>query len=202
MNTMDAGVRVLLIGGTSHAGKSTLVRALGAHLGWTVVSTDSLARHPGRPWRTPPDVVPLHVVDHYGNLQIDELIADVQAHYRRLRPRIEGLIAEHAYDAAAEGFVLEGSALLPELLAAVDRMKVAPFWLTASDEILEARIRTESGLGIGANFLIEKFIGRTLAFNREMTMEAGRLALPVINVGRFDSLDDLVAHSLTLLRPA
>jgi len=199
---MDAGVRVLLIGGTSHVGKSTLAGALGAQLGWTVLSTDSLARHPGRPWRTAPDVVPLHVVDHYSNLQIDELIADVQAHYRRLRPRIEGLIAEHAHDAAAEGFVLEGSALLPELLAAVDRMHVAAFWLTASDEIIEARIRTESGLGTGPNLLIEKFIGRTLAFNREMTMEAGRLALPVINAGRFDSLDDLVAHSLALLRRA
>ena len=42
-------IRVLLIGGPSHTGKSTLAETLAAELGWNHVSTDSMARHPGRP---------------------------------------------------------------------------------------------------------------------------------------------------------
>ncbi len=39
----------ILIGGTSHAGKSTLAQSLAAKLGWNYLSTDKLARHPGKP---------------------------------------------------------------------------------------------------------------------------------------------------------
>ena len=44
-------MRVILIGGTSHAGKSTLGLSLAEKLGWDYLATDSLARHPGRPWK-------------------------------------------------------------------------------------------------------------------------------------------------------
>ena len=37
----------LLLTGTSHVGKSTCAGKVGAALGWPVVSTDALARHPG-----------------------------------------------------------------------------------------------------------------------------------------------------------
>ena len=40
----------MLIGGTSHVGKSTLGKALASKLGWDCVATDSLGKHPGRPW--------------------------------------------------------------------------------------------------------------------------------------------------------
>lgn len=36
--------RVILIGGSSHTGKSALAEVIGARLGWRHVSTDSLAR--------------------------------------------------------------------------------------------------------------------------------------------------------------
>ncbi|MGD1875429.1 MAG: hypothetical protein ACFB02_20525 [Mastigocoleus sp.] len=36
--------RIILIGGTSHAGKSTLGQALAITLGWDYCSTDKLAR--------------------------------------------------------------------------------------------------------------------------------------------------------------
>jgi 2-phosphoglycerate kinase len=42
-------VRVLLIGGTSNVGKSTVAQAVAKKLGFEVLSTDKLARHPGRP---------------------------------------------------------------------------------------------------------------------------------------------------------
>jgi hypothetical protein len=44
------GARVVLIGGTSNVGKSTLAQAVAERLGFEYLSTDGLARHPGRPW--------------------------------------------------------------------------------------------------------------------------------------------------------
>ena len=41
-------LRVILIGGSSHVGKSTLAQSLASKLGWRYISTDSLARHPGQ----------------------------------------------------------------------------------------------------------------------------------------------------------
>lgn len=38
----------ILIGGSSHVGKSTLSKQLAAALGIELISTDDLARHPGR----------------------------------------------------------------------------------------------------------------------------------------------------------
>ena len=56
---------VLLIGGTSHTGKTTLAQSLAQQLDRDCISTDSLARHPGRPWKISDKEVPSHVVDHY-----------------------------------------------------------------------------------------------------------------------------------------
>ncbi len=50
MDKLINETRVILIGGSSHAGKSTLGQAIAAKLGWSYRSTDKLARHPGRPW--------------------------------------------------------------------------------------------------------------------------------------------------------
>jgi hypothetical protein len=156
---------ILLIGGTSHVGKSTLARRLADRLGWDHRSTDYLKRHPGRPWRTPPDVVPPHVVEHYLGLDLDELMASVLAHYRSLWPQIEALIAD------ADGLVLEGSALLPEIASSTGAPAV---WLIGNDALIEHRIRVESGYadaGPGQRRLIDKFIARSLAFNGLMRRE-------------------------------
>jgi 2-phosphoglycerate kinase len=50
MSKLINETRVILIGGSSHVGKSTLGQSLAAKLGWSYCSTDKLARHPGRPW--------------------------------------------------------------------------------------------------------------------------------------------------------
>ena len=72
---------VLLIGGTSHTGKSTLGTRLAHERNGVYQSTDTLARHPGRPWKTFPETVPPHVAEHYLTLTPPELIADVVRHY-------------------------------------------------------------------------------------------------------------------------
>ena len=75
---MSGGIKVLLIGGTSHVGKSTIAKRLAAQLGWNHLSTDQLARHPGRPWRNDELPVPSDVIAHYSRLTTTELVDAVE----------------------------------------------------------------------------------------------------------------------------
>lgn len=98
-----SNLRVILIGGSSHVGKSALARSLADTLGWRLISTDELARHPGRPWRSAPERVPDHVAEHYLTLPVDELIADVLHHYRvNVWPSVETLIRRYHSRSAVE----------------------------------------------------------------------------------------------------
>ncbi len=51
---MERAMSGILIAGSSHVGKSTFAARLTKALGWSLISTDSLARHPGRPAYRPP----------------------------------------------------------------------------------------------------------------------------------------------------
>ncbi|WP_328285899.1 hypothetical protein [Streptomyces sp. A1-5] len=139
------GVRVVLTGGTSNVGKSTVAQVVAERLGFAYRSTDQLARHPGRPWRTVERAVPEHVAEHYASLPVDELITSVLDHYARLWPRIEELATAHAAGAegAATGLALEGSALRPGRVAGLTVPRVAAAWLTAEQpSVVRARVRT------------------------------------------------------------
>ena len=177
---------MVLIGGTSHVGKSTLAKSLADELGWTHVSTDSLARHPGRPWRPRPETVPDDVADHYLSLTVDELIADVLYHYRvNVWPKVEAIIACYSNDASDAGVVLEGSALWPEFAAGSSPDKVAALWLTASDEVLTQRIYKVSlyhSKSPGERILIDKFLERTIAYNTLMVEVVKRHGLTLVDV--------------------
>ena len=178
-------LRVILVGGSSHAGKSQLAGSLAAHLGWRCVSTDGLARHPGRPWKTKLRAVPDHVAEHYVSLSVDELIADVLRHYRSVWPGIEALVTSHATDASADRLVLEGSALWPESVLTLKVNNVAAIWLTASDRLFRARIREASGFERAEareKEMIQKFLDRTLRYNAEMMSAVNRHGLVSLDV--------------------
>ena len=107
---------VVLIGGTSHVGKSTVALALADELGWRHVSTDRLARHPGRPWTTDRP----HVHEHYATLTVAELTAAQLAHYERMWPLVEELVRD-ALAPGRGGLVLEGSGVWPDRVAGAAR---------------------------------------------------------------------------------
>src|ERR1700689_1799826 len=116
-----AGLKVVLVGGTSHAGKSTLARTLAERLDGEARSTDQLARHPGRPWRQGEREVSPHVAEHYGGLEPEALLASVMRHYEAMWPWVRALIERRADDPASRPLVLEGSALLPSRVAELTR---------------------------------------------------------------------------------
>ncbi len=192
--------KVLLIGGTSHAGKSTLARAFTARFGGTHMSTDMLARHPGRPWPSGAGDVPPHVVEHYSILSTGERMRSVIAHYRSLGPAIQDRIDILLEDTASgNGCVIEGSAVLPENAGRLCSDRVGAVWMTASDDFLEDRIRKESRYATVSGegrLLIDNFIARTLAFNRWIMADVARLGLSSVSVNGRMSAEDVMNAAL------
>ena len=200
MHKVPADLRVILIGGSSHVGKSTLADSLAARLGWTQISTDKLARHPGRPWQ--PEPVPDHVAEHYLSLSVRELIEDVLHHYKvNVWPQVEAIVTETATDPSKERIIVEGSALWPEFVATLDVANLAAIWLTASDAVFEQRIRAASQYQTKsqrARRMVDKFLERSLLYNAQM-MDAIRLhGLVSVDVSAA-SVDELTQRCLSLL---
>ncbi|MET8707114.1 AAA family ATPase [Streptomyces californicus] len=197
-------VRVVLIGGTSNTGKSTVAGRLAERLGFEHRSTDGLARHPGRPWRTPEHEVPPHVAEHYATSAPDELLASVLAHYERLWPRIEELITDRARPGAA-GLVLEGSALLPERVARLTVPRTAAVWLTADDAVLRDRVRTAGRYARASEeerLLMDRFLARTHRFQTRTVEAVESLGLARLDVGGGRTVEELTdAVMATAARP-
>lgn len=193
-------LRVILIGGSSHVGKSTVAQALATQLGWSYQSTDKLAKHPGRPWRTSPKVVPDHVSAHYLTLSVDELIADVMRHYRdNVWPLVETLVARHATGGSNERLVLEGSALLPELVATMKFENIAAIWLTGSRELFQQRIYQSSAYETRSpdeQKMIDRFMERTWRYNESMVEAVGRLGLASVQVDNAGNADEVLSACL------
>jgi hypothetical protein len=199
--------RLILIGGTSHAGKSTLSRVLADRIGGVAKSTDTLARHPGRPWAVPPKEVPPHVVEHYLTLSPEQLLADVLRHYRQtVWPLAVALI--EAQRAAPAPLVLEGSALLPELVASLPALRegsAQAVFLSAGETTLRSRMHAESGyalLGSRERELVDKFLARAVLFDRHVATSLAAVAergLPIFTVDAAPG--DMVERVVTLLNP-
>ena len=172
MGNLPPNLKVILIGGSSHFGKSTVSESLAATLGWAHVSTDTLARHPGRPWKPAPEKVTDHVAEHYRCLPVDELIEDVLRHCRvNVWPKVEAIVASHSNDTSTTGIVLEGSALWAEFATSLDFDKIAAVWLTASEEFFAKRLHVgglHSSKSPRERMMIDKFLERTLTYNARM----------------------------------
>ncbi|MER7703819.1 hypothetical protein ABTX81_13065 [Kitasatospora sp. NPDC097605] len=182
----DEVLRVVLIGGTSNAGKSTVARLVAERLGFEYRSTDTLARHPGRPWPVPGREVPPHVAEHYRTLTVDELITSVLDHYARLRPRIAELVTERAGSSDGPGLVLEGSALWPAGVAPLVGPGTAALWLTADEAVLRARIRRDgryAGATEDGRYLMDTFLARSVRYQELMLAELDRLGLARLDAG-------------------
>ncbi len=183
---MTHELRVILIGGSSHVGKSTLAQELADRLGWAYRATDQLARHPGRPWQTPPNSVPAHVATHYLSLSTEELVADVIRHYTdNVWPLVEKMVTAHVIDPVRECLIMEGSALLPELVVTLQLDQVATIWLTADDELLARRIYRTSAYATKSTRerrMVDKFLERTQRFNQRIMRDVDRYGLNSINV--------------------
>lgn len=205
MNKLIDETRVILIGGSSHAGKSTLGRALAAKLGWSCCSTDKLARHPGRPWvGANGKAIPEHVAEHYRELSVNALFLDVLSHYEKnVLPQVKVIVHSHASDLSTECLILEGSALWPGFVAhLVSENGVKAIWLTARDQLFRNRIKSESNfcnVCKDEKHLIQKFLDRTLFYNKHMRDEVERLGFMCVDVESVSTADKLSKKCIELM---
>ena len=194
--------KLFLIGGSSHVGKSTLAIELASHINCNYCSTDKIARHPGRPWQTESKEIPKHVAEHYQLLSADELIDDVLNHYRKnVWQAIEGIITSHSTDVSSEKMVIEGSALLPELVITLDFDNISSIWLTASNEFLRERIYTTSQYKTKSTYekmLVDKFWGRNCLLNDRIIDAVDRFGLVSINIEELSTPDKLKNRCLSI----
>lgn len=188
-------VKVILIGGTSHLGKSTLGRRLAKERSWSYLSTDQLARHPGRPWKAGDDSVPDDVVQHYSNLSVPELVESVLLHYRsNVWPIVDAIVQSRLNNPYDRGLVFEGSAILPELVSIAGYDRVSAIWLSAPGHLIEERVKHSSAYETGTmaeRRLIDAFIDRSVAFDRILTDSAGSNGLSMLDVSTEDALEKL-----------
>ncbi|MGB3655384.1 MAG: 2-phosphoglycerate kinase [Rivularia sp. (in: cyanobacteria)] len=196
MNKLMHETRVILIGGSSHAGKSTLAQYLAAKLHWNYRSTDKLARHPGKPWiQANKKTIPEHVVEHYKNLSTEALFLDVISHYEKnVLPQVETIVRSEEY------IILEGSALYPGLVKnLVNEKGVKAIWLAASEQLFRNRIYNQSNydrVGENEKYLVQKFLNRTLLYNKRMMELVEQLGFISIDVESTSTVEELLYSSL------
>jgi len=190
---MTGNLKVLLIGGASHVGKSTFAKRLADEKGWSYLSTDFLARHPGRPWRHDDSSLPDDVVAYYSKLTAEEQVNSVVKHYRQnVWPIVDAVIRSRLNNSYDPCLVFEGSAILPDKVRAAQYDNVNAVWLTASDEVIRSRIARESQLkssSLSGKRLIDSFIDRSIIINQilmdsvsansQKSLDTGKLALSV-----------------------
>ena len=192
--------KVILVGGTSHVGKSAVADALARARTATVISTDGLSRHPGRPWRAMSDV-PADVMAYYSQGQDDHdrqrfFLDDVWRHYTgRVWPIVAAITAcrlDNPYDRPT---VIEGSAIVP-VVEPTDGTRA--FYLTLADEVIVDRIRANSSYnerGSSERRVIDTFSIRALDFQARVKNEANPRDL--VEVAASASAEEIVDHLLT-----
>ncbi len=194
-------VRVILVGGTSHAGKSSVARVLAARPGWTSESTDRLGRHPGRPWRDVGEVPP-HVREHFLTLDDAALLESVITHYTNMFPAIEALARKHADHSAEPRLVLEGSGVWPDTIAPLLSEQIAGIWLTIPDALLTKRMFHESRHAerdAEGRRLIERFRDRAINFNRAMMARVQALGLRSLEVREGMTAEEMAEACLAMV---
>ncbi|MCJ9749828.1 hypothetical protein MOV61_03745 [Neorhizobium sp. BETTINA12A] len=196
---MDQGLSGILIAGSSHVGKTTLAKRLAETLNLNMVSTDSLGRHPGRPW---PSVRP-PVAEYYRRLSPKTIYWFLRVHHENMWPGLKRMIDGEIE--ARKPFVLEGSALRPEFIAPLVSETLVGICLHADTDFLRERMRAEAGYlqaGGDDRAMFDAFIERSVHDNAEMHKAARENGLRIVDAAdphAVDNLfDELVRHGPSL----
>ena len=197
---MRPTLSTILIAGTSHVGKSTLAGLLSERLRCEAISTDSLARHPGRPWPG----IPAPVEEYYSQLSPETIHWFLKIHHQNIWPLIRTMIDSRSGTGAPA--IFEGAALRPELISPLLGSTVAGVFLHAGNDFLLERMRSHAqyeDATADRRRIMDAFIERSLRENTDMLASAQEHHLPVVDVTQpqaFETLlTDLAARAETPL---
>ena len=196
---MPPSLSTILIAGTSHAGKSTLAGLLSTRLGWQAISTDSLARHPGRPWPG----IPAPVEEYYTALSTETIHWFLKVHHQNIWPLIRPMIDSSSH--VGNPAIFEGAALRPEFISPLLGSTVAGVLLHAGNDFLLERMRSHAryeDATAGQRRIMDAFIERSLRENTEMLASAREHHLPIVDVTSPEALKTLVADLVARAKAA
>ena len=111
-------------------------------------------------------------------------------------PLIKDIVAYHATDLSTDRLILEGSAILPELVVTLTLNNTVAIWLTASNELFEQRIYSTSQYETKSpreKKMIDKFLERTWLYNDRMVATVKRLGLVSMDVKNASSVNELTS---------
>jgi 2-phosphoglycerate kinase len=189
---------VVLIGGAPQCGKSTVARRLAAKLGHDLLATDDLgvAARALTSSQSHPD---LHAMfrgdyrEYYVRHTPDELWRDALRSHKALWPGIQRIVLNRLE--WGHPCVVEGWALLPDLIQALPAEGMAAFWLVVDQEILAARVRADESFHAGASDperMVQNFLERSRRYNQHLLASQGRTAGRVLRVAAGQTPDDIV----------
>ena len=185
------------------SGKSTVARAIASHIGFTVISTDDLGIA-ARAVTTSTSHSDLHAFafnDHHeyflthGDL---DLLSHAQQAHRALWPAIRSVIQAHS--AWAMPAVIEGWAILPDLVSQANFVGVSSVWLGTPELILESRVRGQPSFWSAASnpeLMIERFVGRSMGFASWLQSETVRRGLSYVTLTGAESPEHVAEICLT-----
>ncbi|MBO9656902.1 MAG: hypothetical protein J7562_21430 [Agrobacterium tumefaciens] len=195
---MRPTLSTILIAGTSHVGKSTLADLLGERLRCEATSTDSLARHPGRPWPG----IPAPVEEYYTRLSAETIHWFLKIHHQNIWPLIRTMIDSRS--GTGNPAIFEGAALRPEFISPLLGCGAAGVFLHADNDFLLERMRSHAryeDATAGQRRIMDAFIERSLSENTEMLASAREHRIPIVDVSEADAFEslasDLVARAET-----
>ncbi|MGV2169336.1 hypothetical protein ACQZ40_23520 [Agrobacterium sp. 16-172Ci] len=186
---MRPTLSTMLIGGTSHVGKSTLAGLLSERLRCEAISTDSLARHPGRPWPG----IPAPVEEYYTRLSAETIHWFLKIHHQNIWPLIRTMIDSRS--GTGTPTIFEGAALRPEFISPLLGGEVAGVFLHAGNDFLLERMRSHARYEDAAaekRRIIDAFIERSLRENTDMLASAQEHRVPVVDVTQPQAFETLL----------
>ena len=189
--------RVILIGGPPGAGKSTLGRALSAHLGWPNLTGDDLVV--GAAAVTDATTQPaLHVMRGIGHVAYftqgpdERLISDAINLQDTFWPAIERVARK--YVVANEPLILDWWLLSPAKVARLN-LPVASFWIHIDEQTLTDRERANVGFfgqSTEPDRMLASFMARSLWRNQLVMDEAQHAGLPILSQDGSTPVEELV----------
>ncbi|MEJ2665977.1 MAG: AAA family ATPase [Deinococcales bacterium] len=206
-----SSVRVILIGGPSGAGKTTLGAALATRLGITSLTVDDLVvaaravttptSHPGLwamnrvPWP-----------EYFTDSSVEDLKADATRRHEATWPMVKVVIEKYA-SAPGAAVVIDGWHIRPSYVAELDPDpdNVWAAWIVPAREVLEARERALMlefySHSSDPERMLGNFLGRSYWFTDLVEKEATELGMNVLRQPGDATVDDLCDRVLEDLGP-
>ena len=197
--------KIVLIGGVSGAGKTTLGRALAKKLDAISLTADDLALA-ARAVTTPethPDLHRMNIpnaANYFTDSTVQKLIDDAEAQHEAVWPAIERVIQVRSKE--KHSMVIDGWFMHPSWVAALDHPNVHSFWLVAERHVLYQREQTLShmlGKSSDHDRMLHIFLGRSYWYNDLINKEATEYNMNILRQDGTVTLEDLCTKVISQL---